>query len=54
MRKRLEVYQAQTRQLVDYYGRWAASGVPGAPRYHRISGLGSVEAITGRVFDALG
>ena len=54
VRKRLEVYQAQTRQLVDYYGRWAASGVPGAPRYHRISGLGSVEAITGRVFDALG
>src|SRR5207302_4185256 len=33
VRKRLEVYRAQTRPLVDYYGRWAASGEPRAPRY---------------------
>jgi len=53
VRKRLEVYHAQTRQLVDYYGRWADGGEAGAPRYRRISGLGSVEAITARVFEAL-
>jgi adenylate kinase len=32
VKKRLEVYRAQTRPLVDYYGRWAASGAAGAPR----------------------
>lgn len=53
VRKRLEVYQRQTRPLVDYYGRWAASGDPGAPRYARISGTGSVEEITARVMGAL-
>jgi adenylate kinase len=53
VRKRLEVYQRQTRPLVDYYGRWAASGEAGAPRYARISGTGSVEDITARVMAAL-
>lgn len=31
VRKRLEVYHAQTRQLVDYYGNWDLSGTSGAP-----------------------
>lgn len=53
VRKRLQVYQSQTRPLVDYYGQWAASGSPGAPRYARISGTGSVEEITSRVMAAL-
>jgi len=53
VRKRLEVYRAQTRPLVDYYGRWAASGEPRAPRYRKISGLGPVEQIKRRVFAAL-
>ncbi|HOA95499.1 MAG TPA: adenylate kinase [Quisquiliibacterium sp.] len=53
VRKRLEVYHAQTRQLVDYYGQWASNGSPGAPRYRRISGLGAVEEIRTRAFDAL-
>jgi adenylate kinase len=53
VKKRLEVYRAQTRPLVDYYGRWAASGAPGAPRYRKISGLGAVEEIKQRVFAAL-
>ncbi len=54
VRKRLEVYQRQTRPLVDYYGRWAATGDAGAPRYARISGSGSVDEITARVMAALG
>ena len=53
VRKRLEVYRAQTRPLVDYYGRWAASGEAGAPRYRKISGLGALEEIRRRVFAAL-
>lgn len=53
VRKRLEVYQRQTRPLVDYYGRWAASGDAGAPRYARVDGSGSVDEITARVMAAL-
>jgi adenylate kinase len=51
--KRLEVYASQTRPLVEYYQRWAASGEPGAPKYRRISGLGSVEEISARALAAL-
>jgi adenylate kinase len=53
VRKRLEVYQSQTRPLVEYYARWAASGDGGAPRYRKISGSGSVEEITARAMAAL-
>jgi adenylate kinase len=53
VRKRLQVYQSQTRPLVDYYSAWAASGDPHAPRYRRISGTGTVEQITERAFAAL-
>jgi len=53
VKKRLEVYQRQTRPLVEYYQRWAASGEPGAPAYRRISGLGSVEEISTRALAAL-
>src|SRR5512134_422446 len=35
VRKRLEVYKAQTRPLVDYYLRWAAQGDPHAPKYRK-------------------
>jgi adenylate kinase len=53
VRKRLQVYQAQTRPLVAYYADWAASGDPHAPRCKRIDGTGSVEDITARAFAAL-
>ena len=53
VRKRLEVYHAQTRALVDYFTRWAATGDPRAPQYRRISGVGSVDEIRQRAFDAL-
>jgi adenylate kinase len=53
VKKRLDVYHAQTRPLVDYYSRWAASKDAHAPKVRRISGLGSVDAITQRVFAAL-
>jgi len=53
VRKRLEVYHSQTRPLVDYYGRWAKTGDKRAPKYRKISGQGSVDEITRRVFAAL-
>jgi adenylate kinase len=53
VRKRLEVYSAQTRPLVDYYSAWAKSDTSAAPRYRAISGMGSVEDITTRALNAL-
>ena len=53
VKKRLAVYHAQTRPLVDYYTRWQASGDAAAPRYRQINGSGSVEDITARALDAL-
>jgi adenylate kinase len=53
VRKRLEVYHSQTRPLVDYYSQWAATGDARAPRYRKISGLGSVDTIRERAFAAL-
>ena len=53
VKKRLEVYQSQTRPLVDYYSNWAASGEAGAPQYRCIEGIGSVDDITQRALAAL-
>lgn len=53
VRKRLEVYSAQTRPLVDYYSAWAKADTAAAPRYRAISGMGSVEDITTRALNAL-
>jgi adenylate kinase len=53
VRKRLEVYRAQTRPLVDYYGKWATSGDALAPKYRRIAGLGPVDEVSKRAFAAL-
>jgi adenylate kinase len=54
VRKRLDVYQSQTRPLVDYYSAWAATGDAAAPRYRKISGTGGVDEITARALVALG
>jgi adenylate kinase len=51
--KRLQVYAAQTRPLVDYYSSWAKSEPGSAPKYRAISGTGTVEEITARVMQAL-
>jgi adenylate kinase len=50
VRKRLEVYHAQTSPLVDFYRDMAGDD---APRYHRIEGVGSVDDIKQRVLTAL-
>jgi adenylate kinase len=53
VRKRLEVYSAQTRPLVAYYSDWARAEPALAPAYRAISGMGSVEDITQRALKAL-
>jgi adenylate kinase len=53
VRTRLDVYHSQTRPLVDYYSQWAALAQADAPRYRKISGLGTVDEIRMRAFAAL-
>ena len=53
VRSRLAVYQAQTKPLLEYYAKWAASVDARAPKTRRISGVGSVEEIRERAFAAL-
>jgi adenylate kinase len=53
VKKRLEVYRAQTRPLIDYYSKWAASGDKRAPKYRKISGMGTVQDITRQALAAL-
>lgn len=53
VRKRLEVYREQTRPLIDYYQDWAAKDPQSAPKYRRIAGVGSVDEIKARLFEAV-
>jgi adenylate kinase len=53
VRKRLEVYKAQTRPLVDYYAKWAAEGDTRAPRYRKVDGLQPVEKVRDAALAAL-
>ena len=53
VKKRLDVYSAQTRPLVEYYSSWAQQEPTQAPKYRAISGTGSVEEITARAMAAL-
>lgn len=53
VQKRLDVYSAQTRPLVEYYSKWAATEPATAPRYRKIDGLGDVSDITARAMAAL-
>ena len=57
VRKRLQVYNDQTRPLVEYYSSWAtqasASDKVKAPAYRKVSGTGNVEDITASIFVAL-
>lgn len=52
IRKRLAVYHQQTEPLVKYYIDQAQSGVD-APIHIRINGVGTVEEVKERIFNAL-
>ena len=53
VRKRLDVYHAQTEPLVAYYKEWAKSGEAGAPRHIGIAGVGKVDEIRDQIYSAL-
>lgn len=60
VRKRLEVYHEQTKPLVEYYLNWEKSGSAKgkcdgtcAPHCINIPGIGSVDSIRDRIFNAL-
>jgi adenylate kinase len=53
VKNRLAVYHRQTEPLIEYYSSWAKAQAPGAPKYHRIDGVGRVEDVRERIFAAL-
>lgn len=53
VRKRLQIYHAQTKPLLEYYRAWAATGDPRAPKCRRIAGVGGVDEIMRAAFEAL-
>jgi adenylate kinase len=53
VRKRLDVYHAQTEPLVKYYKDWAASGEAGAPKHVYIEGVGKVDEIRDKIYGSL-
>src|SRR3990167_3194707 len=54
VRKRLAVYHEQTQPLLKYYQEWEQSGDPTAPKYHRVSGIGTPSEVQARVLREIG
>jgi adenylate kinase len=53
VKRRIATYHSQTKPLIAYYMKWAASGDERAPHYVNIYGKGSVEHIRDKMFAAL-
>lgn len=53
VRKRLEVYHAQTKPLVEFYSEMSQSGEENAPRYLCIEGADKVDIIREKIFSGL-
>ncbi|OGT53341.1 MAG: adenylate kinase [Gammaproteobacteria bacterium RIFCSPHIGHO2_12_FULL_42_13] len=53
VRRRLEVYHAQTEPLREYYAKLAASGAEGAPYYMEVEGYAAVETVRDKIFSIL-
>jgi len=53
VKNRLAVYHAQTEPLVAYYNDWAATGDSRAPKYRKVNGLASVDAVRDASIGAL-
>lgn len=51
--KRLQIYHAQTKPLIEYYEMWFATGDVNAPKCRKIAGVGSVEQIRQAALAAL-
>ncbi len=53
VKQRLDVYHSQTAPLITFYKGLLEAGAAGAPAYHYVAGVGSVEDIKNAVFGAL-
>jgi adenylate kinase len=53
VKKRLDIYHAQTEPLVKYYSDWAAGGDANAPKCVKVAGVGKVDQIRDAIFAAL-
>jgi adenylate kinase len=53
IKHRLSVYHSQTAMLVDYYQKAAEADGPAGTQYRKVAGVGSVDEITRRIFEAL-
>ncbi|WP_347332492.1 adenylate kinase [Marinimicrobium locisalis] len=53
VRKRLSVYHEQTKPLVNFYRDLEATGKPEAPKYTRVSGVGSIDDIRQQLEEVL-
>jgi adenylate kinase len=53
VKKRLDVYHAQTAPLIAWYAKWAAEGDPAAPRHRKVDGTRGVEEIRTAIRAAL-
>jgi len=53
VRHRLNVYEQETAPLKEYFKSWAQEDDPCRPNYVYVPGVGSVEDIKNRIFDAL-
>ncbi len=54
VKARLNIYHDQTEPLIALYSGWESAGDSGAPKYHKIAGVGGVETIRDAIFEALG
>ena len=53
VKKRLDIYHAQTEPLVKYYSDWSAGGDAKAPKCVKVAGVGKVDQIRDAIFAAL-
>ena len=53
VRKRLDIYHAQTKPLVNFYANWSATGDAASAKTVQIAGVGSVDDIRDNIFAAL-
>ncbi|WP_339806477.1 adenylate kinase [uncultured Marinobacter sp.] len=54
VRKRLDIYHAQTEPLIGYYREWYDKDPEAAPRYVRVEGVGSLSDIREQILSRLG
>ncbi len=53
VKKRLDIYHEQTEPLIAFYSDWAGTADANAPQYRKVEGVGTVDDIRDRIFDAL-